>query len=789
MGSASMKCSMRPGAPLAIAVDFVLLYLLYALLIRVFNCMSLVRAIEYSYAWSKPPITFPLLFGEELLIATAVGGLLYRVEVRARERLPARHSSWLRTALWVAIAAYLVFLAFDHAAYDLFFSHLDFDLLREAEWADVRSLASSAAAAADLTFLACLFAALWIARHLMLARSTTFAERAARWLARGGLSKRAIAVSILVYSGASIAFARWQDQLGFERSFLVEAAATLLPESGASAIALPDGEWWPEQPIFGAAQPAEDFSPIVAALRGPGERLNVVHFVLESAPLRETSLAPDAAYDTTPFLRRLAAESLLFTNVYSNYPGSTRGGFAMLTGRFPHMDGGSNIGRYANIRVKTISDRLHEAGYATGLFSSGDTWFNGFDKFMRRHSFDAYLDLNGFTLDERTEYAGTSWGLWEEPVVDRAIAWIEERREDGAPFYLYYISTFPHHPYRIPEHRKDLVAKDWGAGEKGEYRAALAYADSAVARLYAGLEAAGVLENTLFIVTPDHGEAFNDLHVGNRLHIGHIYEENVHIFALFRHPRLVREARRSRRVGSQIDVTPTILDLLGMDADLSMHGRSLISPNHRERPVLMFSARYRNRGLRDGHYKFVWGRVGEQLFDLWRDPEEQENIADRHGEKVVAYKRHVSAWHASVLRYFEKMADQSALPGGVLGAAREEARRNRFFGERENPLADVAVCLEKEAASCSPSWWTSVFDGTEGLAVNVFWKQPGSFTSNLRLYGPEGRLLDGGPRFHEDVERSTVRRIAFDPPYPEGKYAVKIYSANFEASATFEIRR
>ena len=119
----------------------------------------------------------------------------------------------------------------------------------------------------------------------------------------------------------------------------------------------------------------------------------------------------------------------------------------------------------------------------------------------------------------------------------------------------------------------------------------------------------------------------------------------------------------------------------------------------------------------------------------------------------------------------------------------EGARRDRFFSDRENPLAAVAVCLEKEAASCSPSWWTPVFDGTEGLAVSMFWKQPGSFTSRLRLYGPGGRLLDAMSGFHEDVKRSTVRRIAVDPPYLEGEYVVEIYSANFVLSTNFEIRR
>lgn len=145
----------------------------------------------------------------------------------------------------------------------------------------------------------------------------------------------------------------------------------------------------------------------------------------------------------------------------------------------------------------------------------------------------------------------------------------------------------------------------------------------------------------------DHGQAFGQ-HEGNYGHSLFIYEENIHVPYLVIAPGLVREQVRVARPVSLIDTTPTILDLLGLPLAEGYQGESLLEgSNHMALFYTDYSLSF--LGLRDGCWKYIYelesGR--SKLFDLCHDAREQNDVAHRYSERVVAYRAHVRRWSAA----------------------------------------------------------------------------------------------------------------------------------------------
>src|SRR5262249_22948797 len=139
--------------------------------------------------------------------------------------------------------------------------------------------------------------------------------------------------------------------------------------------------------------------------------------------------------------------------------------------------------------------------------------------------------------------------------------------------------------------------------EIDRYRNALHEADAALGQLLDGLHERNLLDHTLFILLGDHGEAFGQ-HPGNYGHTLFIYDENIRVPLVFAAPGLVDEPIRVHRVPSLVDVTPTVLDLLGLNRPSVYQGRSLLEDQNQ---LALFATDYSLGflGLRDGNWKMI----------------------------------------------------------------------------------------------------------------------------------------------------------------------------------------
>jgi len=186
------------------------------------------------------------------------------------------------------------------------------------------------------------------------------------------------------------------------------------------------------------------------------------------------------------------------------------------------------------------------------------------------------------------------------------------------------------------------------------YDAAVGYVDSAFGNLLAKLEELELLDDTLVVVVADHGEEFQEH--GQVLH-DQVYEEHVRIPFIVAFPP--RDAGMKKHASSRwrgavelVDVVPTVLDYLGMEAPEGLQGRSLLEVLDEQkatnRRVVFRTQEGGQVGMREGRHKLVQQRDSGRtlLFDLDADPDEQVDLAAREPETVARMLRSLADWQS-----------------------------------------------------------------------------------------------------------------------------------------------
>jgi glucan phosphoethanolaminetransferase (alkaline phosphatase superfamily) len=417
--------------------------------------------------------------------------------------------------------------------------------------------------------------------------------------------------------------ARRLPTLGLDRNVFAVLVTTALPR----VTALDAGGDWRLSP-FGNPR-AEDLT----RYRGAAAGRNIVVIHLESTGAGY--LRPyGAAEDPMPNLTRLARRAVLFENAYTAYPETIKSFFAVQCALYPAMDAPPEA--YGRDFGPSMAAVLAGQGYRTGLFHSGRFMYLGMDAALRHRGYDTLEDAGAIGGDHES-----SFGIDEPSAVRRILAWV-----DGLPagqrFLVSYLPIAGHHPYATPR-----PGPFPGTRDIDRYRNALHYADEALGLLLEGFRARGLYEETLFVITGDHGEAFGQ-HDGNYGHTLFLYEENVRVPFLIVAPGLTERAERVGRVVSLVDTAPTVLDLLGVQGPGGRQGRSMLDG---QSGVVLFCTDYSLGllGLRDGRWKLIHelesGR--DRLFDLEEDPGEQHDLGATRPDRVAAYRDHLLRWASS----------------------------------------------------------------------------------------------------------------------------------------------
>jgi phosphoglycerol transferase MdoB-like AlkP superfamily enzyme len=313
-----------------------------------------------------------------------------------------------------------------------------------------------------------------------------------------------------------------------------------------------------------------DLNPGAAAPISSRSDLNVVLVFMESTYNKHLSLF-GGSEETQPLLSKYRDRMELYPNFFSSFASSIHARFATFTSLYPVRD--YNAFTLERVPVKSIFEVLHENGYACSLFYSSFLDYTGFRNFLEGRGLVAVYDADTMPGERKTERV--AWGLREEETLEAIQKQIKTYASGNQRFFLTYVPAAPHYPYqKVPERFHKFKP-----GAMGDYSPLyyneLLYMDWVLASIIGQLEDSDLLDKTVVIITNDHGEMLGE-HGGPIGHGFQLSPELVNTPLIIMDPRM-KGFRINQTIGSQVDLLPTLLDMLGIPIpnDELYEGRSL----------------------------------------------------------------------------------------------------------------------------------------------------------------------------------------------------------------------
>ena len=259
----------------------------------------------------------------------------------------------------------------------------------------------------------------------------------------------------------------------------------------------------------------------------------------------------------TPFLDSLANKSLIFTNAFSNGRQSIEA-LPSILASLPSFKVPFTSSPYANQEIQSLVSVFNELDYSTSFFHGAPNGSMGFLGLSNILGFDNYFGKNEF--NDNSLYDGY-WGIWDEPFLGFMKDELDKFKE---PFFSTFFSLTSHEPFKVPKEYKDVFPK----GEVDMHQV-IGYSDNALRTFFNSSKSEPWFKNTLFIITADHCNQF----------WYPFYREPINRFAIpiiFYHPNNSFRGENSE-LSQQLDIFPSIIDLVGYNKPINSWGRSLFS--------------------------------------------------------------------------------------------------------------------------------------------------------------------------------------------------------------------
>lgn len=408
-----------------------------------------------------------------------------------------------------------------------------------------------------------------------------------------------------------------------------------------------------------------------------GRHPNLVLIILDTVRSRNLSLYGHTR-STTPFLDGLAGESAVFDHAVTTASWTLPSHASIFTGQYPYAIGANSTARFDG-RYPTLAEVLGEEGYRTGGFVA-NMFYAGARSGLAR-GFQYYDDwpitlpmlvsnswlarsIATFVTGRPVVMQAGAWGFKHAAQVNRSFfRWLDD--DDGAdrPFFAFLNYLDAHHPYPVPPpwdtHFSGPLPppRSWDAmftaREQSQltdaYDNAIAYLDSEVDSIFAGLDRRGMLDNTVVVIASDHGEQFGEQRRKARGHGNSLYAPLLDVPLIIHAPGAGVPATRIGRTITLRDLPATIMDLLSLREVSPFPGESLASiwePGEEEfRGSPVFSELGLENSFRDtgpewrsweGHMRSITGERfhyiangdgTEELYDREADPWELRDLS------------------------------------------------------------------------------------------------------------------------------------------------------------------
>jgi phosphoglycerol transferase MdoB-like AlkP superfamily enzyme len=289
---------------------------------------------------------------------------------------------------------------------------------------------------------------------------------------------------------------------------------------------------------------------------------NIVLFIVESYG-REYLGSFNKRYNIpnyrgyTPFLDSLAQHSLIFDNAFANGRKSIHGMSSVLAG-IPSFKVAFTSSSFSNQKIQSLVSCLNDFGYDTSFFHGAANGSMGFQGFGNILGIQHYYGRTEFNNDD--EYDGI-WGIWDEPFLQYMEETISKKKQ---PFFATVFTLTSHTPYIVPKGYENMFPK----GNKPIHQV-VGYTDYAIKKFFEKAKKEPWFNNTIFILTADHTNQkyYKKYRKGiNRTAVPILFYKPDNSLA-----------KRDTLLAQQIDIYPTILDLIGYKKPFRSWGRSLVS--------------------------------------------------------------------------------------------------------------------------------------------------------------------------------------------------------------------
>ena len=410
---------------------------------------------------------------------------------------------------------------------------------------------------------------------------------------------------------------------------------------------------------------------------------------------------------STPCLDRLATESILFSNYMTVVPTTLPSHTSLFTGKYPHTHGTPRNGYIVNKKNVMLTEILKSAGFHTagfiGSFALNSRFYftQGFDYYDQEC--DKFAGTERRTQDERSA----------KSVTDATLRYLDKT---GVPPNLFlFVHYFdPHKPFDPPPPYDSMYAweggdnppdtitvhyecphtlnkKNWELSKKAtlQYSGEISYMDSHVGRLINYLKGKGILDDSILVVTSDHGENFWE-HMPYFHHGTATYQTTMQGVCMIRLPNATQGGTNVSSLISSIDIMPTILKYLGFLTPEEIEGRpfdfanihktigyrTLFGQASHTRPwkVPEVKSGWQNINkasyVREENFKYIQTPFAntEELYDLSNDPLEQKNLLISASPEITSrakkLREKLEAWAASARpleSFFEKSSQKETI--------------------------------------------------------------------------------------------------------------------------------
>jgi arylsulfatase A-like enzyme len=442
----------------------------------------------------------------------------------------------------------------------------------------------------------------------------------------------------------------------------------------------------------------------VAAAQSGGfptsQRPNLVLIVMDTVRADHLSLY-GYSRNTTPRLKQLAADAVVYRNAISASDITLTSHASIFTGMYPSWHNafsqppGATYGRELSAQTPTLAELLRKQGYETlgvaaNLYLRADFGLErGFDTFRIPRPVPMLADDNRTMLRYPLRRA-LAW-VTETAQFDRLFAFGEEvnrelftaldnRSRPAAPFFAFVNYMDAHYPYAPPDPydrmfpgkrpriTQEHLGEDIDAIARGErpqpwyrehcesqYDGGIAYVDAQIGHVVDWLKQHNAYEQTMIVVTSDHGEAFGEKHRTG--HANSPYQNLLHTALLVKFPASKKKGMETQPV-SLTDIAPTVLAASGTTAPPTMQGVDLAAANHASRPI--YAETFQNpvahspdcpagcvtKVLIDWPFKYVDNRTSrrQELYDLSQEPQENHNLLATQPELARRLANRLQSW-------------------------------------------------------------------------------------------------------------------------------------------------